>query len=304
MTGDLFPRAWNVRVDDLLVNALDIEFKILRSLKSTPNKCVLTIWNLNDEHRAQLQKRNRPNPSSKQLVGVQVQVEAGFVDQTPVLFSGDLREVTSARVGNDWKTTLSGDDGGRSFREARIMQTFAAGTTIGTVLTQACAAMGIGLGNAGTFSAAASIPGLGATLPHSMTLDGNAASQLKRVCDSAGLTFSIQNGVLQILARGQALQQTAILLSANTGLLDSPAASIDSTLSLPSPTAKTPKAPKPKDPSILKAKALLIPGLNPGRIVQLDSLAFKGNYTISEVEYTGETAGQPWEASMTLRSYN
>ena len=31
---------------EVLVSALDIEFKILSTIKALPNKCVLTVWNL------------------------------------------------------------------------------------------------------------------------------------------------------------------------------------------------------------------------------------------------------------------
>lgn len=302
MTGDLFPRDWRIRVDDLDVSALDVDVKILRSLKHTPNKAVFTIYNLTDDHRAQMLKTNKPNATGP-IVGVSVEVAAGFVGNVPVLFSGDLREVVSNRTGLDWKTILSGDDGGRASREGRINQTFQAGTPIGTVLSQACAALGIGEGNAANFTATAEILGIGQTIPHAMTLSGNAATQLKRVCDSIGIGFSIQGGMLQLLQKGKPLQQSAILLSAATGLLDSPESAIDSTVSLPKQGAKEAKAKKAPNPNIIKAKAFPIPGLAPGRIVQLDSLAFNAAYMITEIEYSLQTAGADWTASLTLRAY-
>ena len=64
----LFPRDWRVRVqttdtDAIDVSALDIEFKILRSLKPSPNRAVVTLWNVSHEHRAQLLKRAKPKSS-------------------------------------------------------------------------------------------------------------------------------------------------------------------------------------------------------------------------------------------------
>ena len=64
----LFPRDWRVVVqitdaEAVDVSALDIEFKILRSLKPSPNRAVVTLWNVNPEHRAQLLKRAKPQAS-------------------------------------------------------------------------------------------------------------------------------------------------------------------------------------------------------------------------------------------------
>ena len=293
------------------VSGLDIEFKILRSLKPAPNRAVVTVWNLNEDHRVALLKRTKPATGSGPPKPIFVQVEAGYRGKNPVLLSADLREVASRREGESWKTMLSMDDGGSSVRAARFPNggiQFTKGTPIAQVLRQACQALGLGLGNAAEFETNAEIFGWGKTLPHTMTLTGSAFDGLRRVIDSIGVTMSIQGGVLQLLPKGRPIAQTAILLSPQTGLLDSPEAAIDSTVSLGFAREArgkpgTVNPPTPKDTGILKAKAMLIPGLVPGRVVQLESEAFKGNYEISEVEYIGQSFGTDWMAVMVLRSY-
>jgi hypothetical protein len=310
-----FPRDWRVRVQftdaqALDVSALDLEFKILRSLKPSPNRAVITLWNLNPDHRAALLRRNKPTPNG-QPVPINVQVEAGYKGRRTVLLSADLREVASRREGTDWKTLISMDDGGAAVRAARFPKggvQFTAGTPVGQVLRQACAALGVGLGNARNFEATAEVFGWGRAIPHTMTLTGSAFDGLKRVTDSIGVNFSIQGGVLQLLPKGQPLQTTAVLLSPDTGLLDSPEAAIDSTVSLgfaKTATGKpsTPNPPTPKNTSILKCKAMLIPGLVPGAVVKLDAASYKGLYEISEVEYVGQSWGKDWMAVMVLRNY-
>ncbi len=308
MSLRLFRRAWRVVVDTLDVSALDLEFKILATTKAQPNRCALTIWNLSPDHRAQLQKRNRPNPDSNHLVGIPVQIEAGYVDETSVLFSGDLRELASHRDGSDWKTVLAGDDGGRAIREARINQTFAKGTPVGTVLSACCQALGVGLGNSANFTQAAQIAGIGSTLPHAMTLSGSAWKELQRLCRSIGLTVSIQRGNLQMQEKGKPLALGAIRLDSETGLLDSPEAAIDASVSLGNPqqfapgvAQKSAHPPKPKDTRILKLRSLLIPGLVPGRQIDLRSQAIQGTYVITEIEYVGQTWAGNWHADMVVR---
>jgi hypothetical protein len=300
-----------VIVGDLDVSNLDVEFKVLSTLKPEPNKCVLTIWNLSQDHRAELLKRNRPNASSSKLVGIPVQVEAGYKDNTSVIFSGDLREVASFRDDTDWKTTLSGDDGGRSYREARFspgMQ-YNAGARIGDILKKCADAMGIGLGNAANFEATAQIAGIGSVLAHSFTLDGSASKALTRLLNSIGLTWSIQRGALQLLQKGAPLNQSAIRLTPSTGLLDSPEAAIDATVSLGNPqqfapgAKQTTKKVKPKDPGILKLKAMLIPGLDPGRKIALESANFNGGYYLTECEKVGQSWADDWHVNAVARQY-
>jgi hypothetical protein len=307
----LFPRAWKVQVDTLDVSAIDLEFKISATLKPEPNKCVLTLWNVNPDHRAQLLKRNKPNPTGK-LVGVPVQVEAGYKDNLSTLFGGDLREVASDRFGVDWKTVLSGDDGGRSYREARFPGgglSFRKGAPIGNIISQCCDALDIGTGNAADFEATAKIAGFGSTLPGPMVFDGHVATGLTRLLASVSLTWSVQKGALQIREKGKPLNLDAILLSPSTGLLGSPEAAIDASVSLGNPQqlaagAKVAtKKPKQNDPSILKLKTMLIPGLVPGRKINLQSASFSGGYYLSEIEYVGQSWGNEWGCNCVARIY-
>lgn len=312
----LFPRDWRVVVqitdaEAVDVSALDIEFKILRSLKPSPNRAVVTLWNVSPEHRAQLLKRAKPQASGGAGRPVYVRVEAGYKGRTSVLLSADMREVASQRMGTDWRTIVSMDDGGEAVRAARFpdggMQ-FTAGTPLGQVLRQCAVALGLGLGNVASFETDAQIFGWGTTVPRTFTVRGSAFDGLRRVVDSIGATVSIQGGVLQLLPKGKPFAQTAILLSPDTGLLDSPEAAIDSTVSLgfaKTATGKptTPSPPTPKNTAILKAKAMLIPGLVPGRVVRLESDLYNGNYEITEVEYVGQSFGKDWMAVMVLRNY-
>ena len=310
----LFPKAWSVQVEiapgkALVISNVDLEFKILRTIRSTANKCDLTIWNLTQAHRVAIEKRNRPLATGKAL-GVNVKIEAGYVGQTSVLFNGDLRSVGSSRQGVDWRTVIGGDDGGRAIRESRINMQFPRGTPFSLIFKQAAQALGIGLGNAGLVAPGVTVLGIGSNTNSNYSLSGNVKQVFDKLCESVGLTWSIQHGVIQVLPKGTPLQGRAIYLSPTTGLLDSPAPSVDSSVSLGSPQAFAPgappkntKAPKPKSTLVLKCKAMLIPGLAPGRIVQLNSDEYKGNYTICEVEYNGQTWSKRWEADMVLRAY-
>lgn len=308
MSNRLFIRDWKVIVDGLDVSNCDLEFKVLRTIKPEPNKASFTIWNLTQDTRAKFLKRNQPVPGGK-TVAIPVSVEAGFVDNTAVIFSGELNQVGSKKEDTDWKTIIAGMDGGKEWRGSRIRANFSSGTPFGQMVKQCAQALGLGIGNVTDFEGNESIAALGTSCKHGFTLDGSASDCFNRILSSIGLTWSIQNRTIQILPIGQPLNQQAILLSPTTGLLDSPEAAIDSTISMGSPqqfaAGATPvqKKTKPKDPSILKIKALMIPGLFPGRKIALDSEEFSGGYYITECEYVGQSWGNDWTVNMVARIY-
>lgn len=314
MANQLFGRQWKVVIDAgtgtaLDVSNLDIEFKALRTLKPQPNRCTLSVWNLNKDHRAQLLKRNRPNQSSGKTVGIRVQIDAGYIGNVATIFLGDLREMSSVRDATDWKTTLTGDDGGRAFRESRINKRFAKGTPLSEVLRQCVAALNLGTGNSQTFVDNAEIAAYGRSLPHSITLSGNAAHELTRLLASMGLTWSSQLGTLQVLGNNQPLDLPAISIAPDTGLIGSPEAGIDASVSIGNPQAlanplQKSKKPKAFDARLLKIKTMLIPGMFPGRRIHLQSDSFNGDYVLTECEYLGQTWGNDWYVQSIARQFS
>ncbi len=58
-----------------------------------------------------------------------------------------------------------------------------------------------------------------------------------------------------------------------------------------------------KAADILKVRAMLIPGLVPGRQIILDSARFKGAYMITECEYVGQTWSMNWHVEMVVRRF-
>lgn len=310
MTGfDLFRRSWkltiggpdadNPQAKGLDVSQLPIEFKIVKSLKPTPNSAEIVVYNLNEDHRAQFLKRNRPPGSGSKIAGIQVSLEAGYVGNVATILQCDLRQAVATRESVDWKLTLAGEDGGRAWREGRVNASFKKGTTIYSIAKQCATALGVGLGNIKTATSTASIAASGATIPHSMTISGSAAEGLDRVMKSAGLTWSIQNGALQILPIGGSLKKSALHITPSSGLIDSPAVAIDASVSLGTPGKAAGKKtsahpPKAKTPGIVRIKTLLIPGMVPGQIIQLDSANFHGSYVLTECQYVGQSWGTDW----------
>lgn len=253
------------------ISNLDCVFKVKKNLKPEPNTCELKVFNLQQSTRKTLE-------TAKKLV---LQLEAGYPGAVAQLFFGEVRSAHSHREGADIVTEISTGDSEKELSTSRIALSVGPNVPAGTALTAIARALKVGLGNVD--KAAAKLSSTGKTLfgPGSAVY-GNAAQALTDICRSADLEWSIQDGILQILDRGKALEDSAVYLSPDTGLLGSP--TID-------------------NKGIVTVNALIQPDLRPGRKISLDSESLKGGYRIQEVEYTGDTAGAEWTAKLSVKSY-
>lgn len=278
---NLFGRAWRVQVGTLLLSQRDAttttglacSFKITRSLATArAGTCELTVYNL----PAALSREIADLPRRSTYVAV----DAGYVEGMSRLFTGDLRTAVPSREGTDWKMVVEAGDGIHARRTARVSRAFAPGTSIEGAADALAEALGVGVGNARAAFAGARLAGQTNAFADGATLHGTAAEELTRLCNGAGLIWSIQEGQLLVLPVGGALQRTAIRLGADSGMIESPTI---------------------VDRFTAQVKCLIQPGLNPGQRVVVDSRLVQAELRISEVTYTGDTEGQAWEAELTLK---
>ena len=106
-----------------LSNILKVTFGATSTVKKDPNSAALQIYNLNDIHRASLQKR-----------GQQTTIEAGYTSNRSIIFSGILEYSTSVHNGTDWITTLQTSDGTDKIKSKRINKSLKGTAKIGDVL--------------------------------------------------------------------------------------------------------------------------------------------------------------------------
>jgi hypothetical protein len=266
---DLFDRAAIVTVGTIQIDAtspfagLDVQFEVEKSDKREPNTAQIKIFNLNEDHQKELEE----------LDGVPAKLEAGYRDNISTIFSGVLREASSIREGADDVTTISSGDGERNHRQARVNRSFAPGTPVRNVIRFVAQRTGVGLGNLEEQLTGIRLEDAGDVFKNGVTVSGNAFRELAILLKSTDRDFSVQDGVLQILRRNQALTGTAILLNANTGLIDSPSISSD---------------------GVVRARTLMIPDVFPGRKAQFDSRFVTGLHRIVRTKHLGDRAGNDW----------
>lgn len=262
----LFRRRYALVVGDIEVTGLDVAFSVERTLDRSPNRASVRVWNLSRERRDALERMD----------GVRVRLEAGYESGVAVIFDGTLDRAHSEKSGADWVTEVRSGDGARALRSARVSQSYRTDASLRSLLEHCAGALGVGLGNAAEAFATAQSPA-GSVLRQGAAVSGRADDVLTHLCEAAGLEWSVQGGVLQVLAQRRALQRQAVRLAPETGLVGSP--SVDSR-------------------GRLKAEALLIPELEPGRLVVVSSAHVEGTWRLSKVSYVGESSGSQWGASI------
>lgn len=275
----LFGRRVIVTVDDFQFESLDCSFAIEKSLKPEPNTCELTIYNLSEEHQSQLEQIRPRDKQAK--TGIPCKIEAGYDEETSLVWLGDLRTAQTTRDESDWVTVLTSGDGEKAWAHARLHVSYGPKTPIETALRAIVRALGVGEGNLSKVVHRLKING-SAIFPAGRVLAGSASRELVDLARSADLEVSIQDGALQFLDRGAALAGTAIRLSGETGLVGSP--TVD-------------------NEGLLSATMLMMPDVRPGAVMVVEAERVKGNYKISKATWRGDTSADEWYIDVEAKRY-
>lgn len=280
----------DVNSTGLVVDGLDIEFNVEKSLKpSEPNKATIKVWNLTRDHIKAI----------GQAQAITVRLEAGYKDNTAQIYFGGVRSAHSQREGDtDFVTTLESEDtiakpgivGATKKVTKASLVSIPQGPRVplSSALNTLAKIIGVQTGDLSKALAGKSIQVSGSAL------HGNAVQRVTDICRSAGLEWSIQDGVLQLLDIGKPLTTTkAFNISPDTGLIGSPTSDSQ---------------------GVVEATVLLTPGLAPGVLVNFvgegDSSGLTpcifvkgGGYRIDKIRAHGSTFGQDYYHSFTAVKY-
>lgn len=254
--------------DELEITQNRVVFKIQLKDSKEPNTSEVSIYGLNKDSRAIIQKK-----------GNKVVLEAGYADSgTSRIFVGDVRIGDNKKQKADWISVLKLGDGERAWRNARVNKSFAGGTSAGDVLRYLGEASGLQEGNINKKAAEIT----DRTYGHGYSLSGKWADEMTKFCNSFRLRYSIQNQALQVLAEGEAINegegQNIPELSAETGLIDTP-------------EFGTPE--KKGKPFLLKFKSLIQP-TQVNTLVRINSHVHKGVVLVKKATFSGDTHGGDW----------
>lgn len=257
--------------DSITIRDMRMQFSIVKSTGSDPNTADVVITNLSERTRADLCRKP-----------MRIDLAAGHDGAAHHLFTGDLRYGLSEYRGTEWETKLQLGDGDRAYRLARVNRSYKSGTSVLTALRDVATSMGLVLPRNVEVSR-----DLRAQFSAGVVLSGNARDELTRLLAPYDYHWSSQNNQLQILRNNEVREDTAHVISEDTGMIDVPQ------WSTPTKAGKSPK---------LQIRSLLYPALIPGGKIHVTSRVANGLFRVEKLTHTGDTEGEDWTTEIEAKS--
>lgn len=271
--AELFLRDFNIQVSDVVIRSqididdgtvrpvLRVTFQVEKTDERFPNTAEISIWNLNEEHRAAVQERLAP-----------CIIKAGYLGNVSQIFSGDLRFTESSRRGTDFVSSFTIADGGKQYTSSRVDESFGPGTSPFDIITKVADALDVGSGNLAEKLREGGFPNA-LVFNKAVIVSGQAAEELDKFMRATGLEWSIQDGQIQALKKKDVVKDNIVILKKSSGLIGSPVLGED---------------------GIVRGQALLQGQLFPGRQVDIESIIVEGSFKLTKVVHSGDTWGTDW----------
>lgn len=234
-------------------------FRVEKTLESKPNKGEVKVYNLSKDSR-----------SKAEQTGNVLILRAGYFGKLDTIYTGDVAKAKTDLDGSDYCTTFELGDGEQIFKVGRSETSFQAGTDVKKAVESILSQAGAKIGD---------ITGLKPEkLQSSLVLSGNIRKHLDDLAVRQGFEWSIQDDKFQILPKGGATKEEAVLLSPETGLIGIPKNRFG----------------KDSTERGIEFDSLLMGKIKAGRTVIIDSKFFQGKYRVEKVVHVGDTYGQEW----------
>jgi hypothetical protein len=237
-----------------LIEGLKISFEIEKTSKRFPNKAKIEICNLSKSNSSKLEV-------SKDL---SVQLFAGYGQDPPLIFSGDIRKgrIITDRNGVDRVTKIEASSGYNAYTRSKIARSYKSGITVGQIIKDF----------EDSFKFKIRLPDdINTDLEFSsgLVLAGRTSDVFQNIADSIGVDWYFEDGVIRIVGKDSDTGEKAILLTEKTGLVGT--------------SKKTNKG--------ANAVALLNSEIRPRRIVQIEDSVSTGFFRVQKVAHKGDNWG-------------
>lgn len=253
-----------------------IQFKVEKHLRRTPNQAEITLVNLAVAARDDFVKGKQ-----------RVTLAAGYDGAPSLLFLGDLRYASNEHEGTEWITKLQLADAGRAYAAARMNKTYAKGTPLSTIVGDIARSFGVPLP-----ASVATSPDLKTRISTGEALTGYSADELARILAPYGLEYSFQNGRLQVIKVDAVVPGSVRVLSQDSGMLGAPTIDAPKIIAPPK-TVRHRAGTLPRVPK-LKIKHKLYPEVLPGEQIRIESRSVNGTFRVENVVHQGDWFGDEW----------
>lgn len=184
--------------------ALHVNFSIQKTDLEAQNTGRITVWNLNKQHLAMLDKKD-----------CALALKAGYGNRLALIFAGIVTNSTTSLDGADVKTEIEVVDNLVEVRDTYVTISYTGTVNWKTIMDDVANQMGVAV----TYSYNAEF----VDIPNGFSFVGQAKEIMNKGCKCCGLVWSLQNGVMQVKKPGDVMSKEVYILSADSGLLGIPA---------------------------------------------------------------------------------
>lgn len=182
---------------------LHISFSVEKSGAESANTAKVQIWNLSDQNLKTLEEKD-----------CAVELKAGYGNNNTLLLAGNAAYVVTVADNADRMTELTVVDGRVALRDTNVKISLNGVVGSKTVYGIAASKMGLSIKYA---------PGLKfKKIPNGYSFVGKARTVLDKMARCCGHTWSVQNGIIHVIADGKPVSTQGYLLSHETGLIGVP----------------------------------------------------------------------------------
>ena len=270
-------------------NNLHIGFSIEKDTTKESNKAKLEIYNLSEATRKKVEAAD-----------TEVEIYAGYerAGGAILAFKGTVTYGFTRDAGTDCITTLDLADGTVALRDSYCSLSYAPGTSAKTIIQRCANEMGVPVVYGDDVGELESYK-------NGFSFYGQAKDALTEICNALGLSWSIQNNILNIILAGGTSTNRGLVFSPQSGLVGVPEritqAEYKSNKSNPKKTQKEKaKKEEPRKKAGWKINTLLVPSVNPADMVKVESKWITGWFRVEKVSHSGDYNGTNWGSMMEL----
>ena len=183
---------------------LHVNFSLQKSDLETQNTGRVTVWNLNPSQLAVLNEKD-----------CVVSLRAGYGNQLPLIFAGIVSYVCTSLDSADRKTEIEVIDNLVEVRDTYVTVSYNGTVNWKTIFDNVAAQMGVAI----SYSYNAEF----VDISNGFSFVGLARDIMTKGCKCCNLSWSLQNGVMQVKRPGDVMSKEVFVLSPDTGLLGIPA---------------------------------------------------------------------------------
>lgn len=182
---------------------LHVSFSFEKSDLKTQNTGKIEIWNLNEEHIAMLEAEE-----------CALTIRAGYGSRMALIFAGTVSFCKTERDNADMKTTIEVIDNLIPLNETYVSVSYEGRVGWDTIINDVADQIGV-------------VPQMSyncefGEVANGFSYVGVAKNVLTKGCECSGLSWSVQNGVLQVKKDGDSIDDSVYILSEETGMIGSP----------------------------------------------------------------------------------